>query len=366
MRLLELSLDRYRNISRAELNFGNSNLHLIVGENGQGKTNLLSSIYWLSTLTPLRTHRIRELIQWGEEACAVSGCTELRGLTHRIQVGVIDNTRYNRREGQKVKSRQYFGALTVVSFTPSDLELVRGTPELRRRFLDRAIFNEYPAHLDVVLNYQRALDARNRLIRDHSEDSLMRAYEETLADLGARLMQMRARYIHAISPIFTHTLHQMCNFTGSISYKPAIPIADPLSTRQDVVRDQLAEYWSQHRASDRQRGYTGRGPQMDDFQLRLNEHSAKAYASQGQQRAFTLALKIAQIDLLSERLGARPILLLDDVSSEFDRRRSEMLFSYLHHFDGQVFLTTTHEQHIPAHGRAQLWRVEGGRITSED
>ena len=105
---------------------------------------------------------------------------------------------------------------------------------------------------------------------------------------------------------------------------------------------------------------------MDDFQLRLNEHSARAYASQGQQRGFALALKIAQIELLSEHIGSRPILLLDDVSSEFDRRRAEMLFNYLDHFNGQVFLTTTHEQHIPAHERAQLWRVEGGRITTED
>lgn len=337
-----------------------------MGENGQGKTNLLSSIYWLSTLTPLRTRKPKELVQWKESACSVMGRVELRGLTHELLVGYKDGKKYHQREGRAVRNRDYFGALTVVSFTPSDLDLVRGAPELRRRFLDRAIFNQHPAHLEVVLNYQRALDARNRLIREQAADSLLRAYEETLADLGARLMQLRARYLQAIAPVFTTTLYNMCHFAGTVSYKPAISITDPLTTSQEVLRDQLADYWAQHRANDRQRGFTVRGPQMDDFQLRLNEQSAKAYASQGQQRAFALALKISQIDLLSERIGSRPILLLDDVSSEFDRRRSKMLFEYLSHFDGQVFLTTTHEQHIPAYERAQLWRVVGGMVTLND
>jgi len=365
LRLLELNLDRYRNIRRAELNLGNANLHLIVGENGQGKTNLLSSIYWLSTLAPLRTRKVKELIQWGESSCGVSGRVELRGLTHQLQVGHDGANRFMRREGHPVQSRGYFGALTVVSFTPNDLDIVRGSPENRRRFVDRAIFNEQPAHLDVVLSYQRALDARNRLIRENATDQLLRAYEETLAELGARLMRQRAQYLYNLSQSFVNTLYQMCQFTGSLTYKPAISIADPLTTREDILRDQLADYWSQHRANDRQRGFTQRGPQMDDFLLRLNEHPAKAFASQGQQRAFALALKISQIELLNQRLNSRPVLLLDDVSSEFDRRRAEMLFDYLDHFDGQVFLTTTHEQHIPARERAQLWRVEGGRITSE-
>ena len=365
MRLLTLELDRYRNISRAELSFEGSALHLIVGENGQGKTNLLSAIYWLATLTPLRTKRSRELVQWGEQACMVKGRTSLSGLTHQLEVGVSEGGRVARREGKNATTSTYFGALTVVSFTPSDLDLVRGAPEERRRFLDRAIFNEQPAHLTLVLNYQRALDARNRLLRDAAPARLLRAYEETLAELGARLMKQRARYLHSLSTSFTQSFHEICGFTGSLAYKPAISVTDPLSADQSALQEQLCVYWEQHRASDLQRGFTQRGPQSDDISLRLNERSAKAYASQGQQRAFALALKISQIELLSERLGERPVLLLDDVSSEFDERRATLLFQYLERFDGQVFLTTTHERHIPTRERAQVWRVQGGQLSAE-
>jgi DNA replication and repair protein RecF len=364
--LADLHLDRYRNIRRADLSFGEAPLHVIVGENGQGKTNLLSAIYWLATLTPLQTHKPRELVMWEEHETQVRGEALFRGLRHSLAVSYSTaqgGARVSLRGGKRVPPTQYFGALTVVSFTPSDLELVRGAPDERRRFLDRAIFNERHAHLHAVQNFSAALDGRNRLLRDGAMDSLLAAYEGTLAELGARLMLSRAQYMHELAPLFSATLHEICGFSGSVAYKPALQTSELLTTRVEVLQEQLAQYWAQSRATDRQRGFTQRGPQLDDLSLRLSEHSAKSYASQGQQRAIALALKIAQIEHLSERLGERPVLLLDDVSSELDARRAEQLFSFLDRFSGQVFLTTTHERHIPRHQDARLWRLEAGTVS---
>ena len=124
-------------------------------------------------------------------------------------------------------------------------------------------------------------------------------------------------------------------------------------------------YWRTHRNSDRQRGFTQRGPHCDDMSLQLQQHSAKAYASQGQQRAIVLALKIAQIESLSHRLKSRPVLLLDDISSELDQTRSHLLFSFLNRFEGQVFISSTHEQYIPIQHNALIWRVNAGCITGD-
>ena len=366
MYLQDLQLDRYRNITQADLHF-HPQFNLIVGENGQGKTNLLSAIYWLSTLTPLPSQQVRELIQWGERETFVQGKIFLQGLVHRLGVSYDKHKRIAYREEKRCKSQNYFGALSVVSFTPQDLTIVKGSPESRRRFIDRGIFTEQSNHLDTVLRFQRALDRRNQLLREGGDARLLSAYEATLAESGAWLMLSRARYTQTLSPRFTNTLREVSHFEGTLTYKPGIQTSPPLEVGLEVLQAELMRYWESHRQSDRNRGFTQRGPQVDDFSLRLADRSAKSYASQGQQRAMVLALKIAQIEGLSEHIQSRPVLLLDDVSSELDPMRATLLFNYLNRFDGQVFLTTTHERHIPIPIEAEksVWRVQAGHITGD-
>ena len=150
LQILELHLERYRNIRKADLEC-NARFNLIVGENGQGKTNLLSAVYWLSTLTPLRTRRVREMVQWGEQEMGVNGMIELKGLKHQLSVRYQNGKRLSLREDKVCSSKDYFGVLSIISFTPNELRLVYGPPEMRRRFLDRAIFTEHTSHLDTVL-----------------------------------------------------------------------------------------------------------------------------------------------------------------------------------------------------------------------
>jgi DNA replication and repair protein RecF len=361
--IIDLSLTTYRNITQADLQC-HPRFNLVVGDNGQGKTNFLSSIYWLSTLTPMRTQKVRELVQWGTQQVQVHSHVALQGLKHQLGVHYQSSKRQAWREGKKVNSKSYFGVLSIVSFTPHDLMIVRGPPDNRRRFLDRAVFNESTSHLDTVLRYQKALERRNAALRNESSDAILSAYESTLADVGAWLMLSRARYLLHFAPTFQDTLSAICGFDGSVNYKPSLSQA-PLGEGKSALQAYLAHYWQEHRRSDRQRGFTQRGPHSDDLSLQLQSHSAKSYASQGQQRAIVLALKIAQIENLSHRLKTRPILLLDDISSELDQTRVHLLFSFLNRFEGQVFITSTHEQYIPIRNDAQIWRVKAGTITGE-
>ena len=178
-------------------------------------------------------------------------------------------------------------------------------------------------------------------------------------------MKSRAQFIAQVTPRFEVILKEICQFNGTLIYKPGIQVNSPLTTSLQDLKGQLTDYWRRSRDSDQNRGFTQRGPQMDDLSLRLEGRSAKSYASQGQQRGIVLALKIAQIEALSEKIHTRPVLLLDDVSSELDQHRTELLFTFLNQFDGQVFLTTTHEMHIPLKQKPYIWRVNAGHIIGD-
>jgi len=301
MEITRLALRDFRNIAEAEI-APHPRFNVICGENGQGKTNLLEAMYWLSTLRPLRASRLRELVRWGEKATRVDGDVLDDGLVHRLTVEVRDGDRKASREGKAARAAQYFGALAVVMFTPDDVGMVRGSPELRRRFLDRAIFTGQPAHLNDVLTFRRALSARNRLLREGASGDLIDVYEATLATQAARLMAARRAYVAEIAPRFTEIVSAVAGaeLKVTLTYRPSLnvdPVDDP---------EALHAAWSADRQRDRERGFTQRGPQADDLSFGLLDRSARNYASQGQQRAMVLALKIAEIQLLEERRRCTP------------------------------------------------------------
>ena len=208
MKIDVLKVTDFRNIESIELS-PHPNFNVIHGLNGQGKTNLLESIYWLSALRTPRTTRIRELVRWKQRLCRVDGRIHFNRLDYRLGVEVRDGNRQAFRENKKAKSKDYFGVLSAIIFTPDDGDIIRGGPEKRRKFLDRAIFTGRPQHLDDYLNYRRALDGRNKLLRDDASDALIEAYEEPLAQAGASLIEARRKYVEQISEPFKENLAQI-------------------------------------------------------------------------------------------------------------------------------------------------------------
>jgi len=367
VRLLALRLRDFRNIEAADLEPG-PRATVIVGPNGQGKTNLLEAVYLLATLKPLRTARLSELPRFGTRACRVEGAFELGSARRVIGVQIEDGVRQALVDGKKVRDLEdYFGGVAVVAFTPDDLAVVKGGPEVRRRFLDRAVFNRFPAFLGESRTYARALKSRNRLLKEQTPAEVIEAFDEPLARAGARIVIRRRRLLAELAPRFDEVLGRLSRgqLRGRLRYAP--PVVEGAEEEGEVAR-RLLEELARRLPRDRERGFTSVGPHADQLSIKLGDRPARTYASQGQQRALVLALKIAEIENLREMLGFQPLLLLDDVSSELDRERNAQLMDYLASLDGQVLLSTTDPSLVAAAAGpdARFFAVRDGVFTPLD
>lgn len=371
MRLLHLSLHNFRNLTSVELS-PSEHATIAVGQNGQGKTNLLEALYFLATLKPLRAGRLVELVRFGEKRAEVKGRFLLKGAEREISVVIEDGTRQAFVDGKKAPSLEdYFGGVSTVAFTPDDLDVVKGGPEGRRAFLDRAVFNRFPAYLKESRAYAKALKSRNRLLKDRADKSYLEAYDEALSKAGARLWARRRALMDELAPRAAEAFAAIgrTKDPASFRYEPhalKLPGTVPYATADEAALSaRMLERLRERLPRDLDRGFTSIGPHSDDLQLSLGEHAARAFASQGQQRAFVLAWKIAEIENLKEATGFLPLLLLDDVSSELDPERNAYLMDYLSKSGAQVVLTTTEGSLVRrAAGADTLWlQVAGGEVS---
>jgi DNA replication and repair protein RecF len=343
MKLLHVSIRDVRNLAEVEL-APSPHATIAVGPNGQGKTNLLEAIYYLATLRPLRASRRQELVRFGMERASVAGRFVLQGAERSIRVEVTAVAREAFVDGKRTASlEEYFGGVSVVAFTPDDLRVVKGGPEGRRAFLDRAVFNRFPAYLKESRAYTRALKNRNWLLRERSSRDYEEAYEQTLAAAGARLYLRRRALVSELAPRAVEAFASIGRIASPayFGYAPAHLPAEAAASDEASLSVALREALAARRERDVKRGFTSVGPHADDLEVSLGERSARAYASQGQQRALVLAWKVAEIENLRTALGYLPLLLLDDVSSELDSERNAYLMTLLARLGAQVFLTTT-------------------------
>jgi DNA replication and repair protein RecF len=345
VRLLALHVQDFRNLGQVSLS-PSPHATIAVGQNGQGKTNLLEALYFLATLKPLRAGRLSELVRWGAPSARVTGRFLLKGAEREISVEVAGGVRQSFVDGKKAPSLEdYFGGVSVVAFTPDDLEVVKGGPDSRRGFLDRAVFNRFPSFLRESREYARALKNRNRLLRTGPvEPAYLEAYDETLARAGARVYARRRALMAELAPRAQATFASIGRTPepASYGYRPAhLGEVDFAQVDEPTLALALREALAARSRRDLERGFTSVGPHADDVTLTLGSRSARAYASQGQQRALVLGWKIAEIENLEAAMGFLPLLLLDDVSSELDPERNAYLMRYLADSGAQVFLSTT-------------------------
>lgn len=369
MRLLALHAQDFRNLHQVSLT-PSPHATIAVGQNGQGKTNLLEALYFLATLKPLRAGRLTELVRWGAQGTRVMGRFLLKGAEREISVEVSGGVRQSLVDGKKAASlEEYFGGVSVVAFTPDDLEVVKGGPDARRTFLDRAVFNRFPAFLKESRDYARALKNRNRLLREGpaADPAYLDAYDETLARAGARVYVRRRALMAELAPRAQATFASIGRTPdpAAYGYNPSHLGQDFSEADEPNLTDALLEALAARRRRDLERGFTSVGPHVDDVTVTLGGRSARAYASQGQQRALVLGWKIAEIENLHAAMGFLPLLLLDDVSSELDPERNAYLMNYLAHSGAQVFLTTTDASLVQGAAAVDtLWlNVHAGQVT---
>lgn len=333
-------------------------MNLILGRNGQGKTNLLEAIGYLATLKSFRNAHGEDLLQEGEPTGQISGGLEGPNGTFDLKVTLERSRRWLIREGKRARSAESFlRGLHTVWFIPDDMNMLKGKADARRRLMDRAIYNLWNPYLKLLKDYQTALRCRNIELAQYSKrkHEVIAVFGEQLADFGSRIIMTRDRYIEQFSQ-HVKRIHRELDpgdLDLDLRYLPSVKDALRIRDRQEVHRV-LRKQYEEALPLDIQRGYTTKGPHHDDFTVFLNGRPCGRYASQGQLRLIMLSLKMAQVGHVKAMIGEPSLVLLDDICSELDRQHLELLFGYLNRMGAQCFMTATDAVPIPdgMHGSA--------------
>jgi len=360
LRATRLEIHDFRNYTEGDLEL-DAELIVVAGANGAGKTNLLEAIYFACTAHSPRTSNERELVRRGASVTRVVLDTADGEGSHRVEVGFEPGEPKRLRvDGAQVDSLMGIDARPLVSvFLPERLELVKGAPAGRRAHVDRVVAALWPARAETRSAYSKALAQRNALLarvrhRLAGPDALD-AWDAEVARHGMQLMEDRRGAVEGLRGPFGE-LAERLGLPGraELRYRPRSDATDAAGLSAELV---------ERREADLERGFTAHGPHRDELSLLLDGASLRAYGSQGQQRTALLALLFAERRLLAERRDRPPLMLLDDVMSELDRSRRELLAELLRE-GGQAVITATEADHVPGAALAArgFVRVENGRI----
>jgi DNA replication and repair protein RecF len=357
--LLRLYLHQYRNYEHIDIE-PDPIFNIFWGENAQGKTNILEAISLLATLKSFRGAKNHELIREKQPCSRLSALIEQKGVKRRIDLSIEEKGKIPRLDGKEIRSAgDFFGCLNSVLFSPDEIGVPRGAPNARRALLDRALFQADVTFLDRVRNYERHLRQRNSLLRDERNQKLIDPWTEGLITTGALIRRDRSEYIERISQQFKDAYQVIAGGRERADIRYSEDGGD-LEEIEMRFRAEIA------RLSPREQRLkqTLAGPHRDDASFFIDDRPVRAYASQGQQRSILLAFKTAQIMDLENRTGESPVLLLDDMTSELDRKRQEFFFNFLLARRGQVFITTTDVQPLMEQGfeKARFFQVKNGAL----
>ncbi len=358
MRLGQLTIRRFRNLTEADLVWG-AGFNVIWGNNAQGKTNLLEAVYLLGQLKSFRGARTAELIQSGATSARLSGEVIDTAVKHRIEVTLEERGQTPLLDGKPVQRlSQFLGALRPILFTADELILLKGAPAGRRALLDRAVLQAEPGYLDRVQHYGRILRQRNRLLKDRAGLRELEPWTESLAEAGAGIRYERRNYLDRLAPTLADIGIKLA--AGDEELSLTYPFTDDRTNLHAGLKAELERLLPR----ERQLAQTLAGPHRDDPEPRIAGRPLKQFGSQGQHRSFLLAFKTAQLIDLEALLGEPPLLLLDDLASELDAQRQASFFAFLGQRQGQVMITTTHPATLgeAVCPQARYFRVDRGRI----
>jgi DNA replication and repair protein RecF len=358
VRIVRLSMRNFRSYAAADVELG-PGVTVVTGRNGAGKTNLLDALYFGCTGRSARTTNERELVRFGEQAVRVEVTTEAPDGLHELSVGFEPGEpKRMMADGVRVERLLDVPGRPLVSvFLPDRLELIKGTPSLRRAHMDQLVTALWPARVATRRAYAQALAQRNALLARSrttgpaapgSGVPSLPAWDRELARHGIALMADRATAIEAVAEHFAARAEELgLDGDPAVAYRPRSKAADA---------DGLAAELAERHAQDLERGFTGHGPHRDDLLLSREGRELRAYGSQGQQRLGLLALLLAEREAIAATREATPVMLLDDVMSELDRDRRARLVGLLRG-RGQSVITTTDLDHVPGGEQPDVTRL---------
>lgn len=358
MHLARLRLRDFRNYARLDTEFA-PGFHLILGDNAQGKTNILEAIYLLATLRSFRGVGGAQMIRHEQKGYFVGGRVVGQG-EHELKLYWSLRERKLSADAQPVRRLvDYYGLCRAVVMCSEDLQLIKGSSRIRRRFLDFLLAQTHPTYLPLLQRYMKALRARNALLKQHGFDpDALESFSQELITAGNELIKLRRELMPRFSPLARLAYRRIAEAAEEVrlEYTPS-------------VKNDFAVELAQSRGRERVYRSTLVGPHRDELQLWLADRSAAQFASEGQKRTLAIALKMAQAEYFSGIHGSPPILLIDDVMGELDARRRSGFIPLLeraHQARGQVFMTCTEENWPSELGRElQRWEVNAGKLTRQ-
>jgi len=361
----ELKLINYRNYEELKLEV-NPKLNIFVGENAQGKTNVIEAIFLCAIGKSFRTNKDLELINMSKKQSytKVKVNKAIGDVSIEVKIDAAQKKNIKLNEMSISKIGELLGNLNIVLFSPEDLKIVKEGPSERRRFIDIDLSQIYPRYYYTLNQYNRILKHRNKLIKENRGKSIdLDIWDQQLVEAGANIILYRKKFIKRMS-ILAKLIHRKLTDEKEnleLQYITSISLKD--SDELDTIKDKLMEKLKSSLSNELRRGLTLVGPHRDELLFNINQLEVKNFGSQGQQRTTVLSLKLAELELIKSEIGEYPVLLLDDVMSELDIKRQNYILNNLKNV--QTFITTTMIDHLPLEKlvEKQIFYVSKGEIS---
>lgn len=373
MKINKLHLLNFRNYEDCYVDFKDT-VTVFYGKNGQGKTNILESIFYSSFGLSHRTNKEDEMMKFSAEGMAVFSDFLKEDGVHSINIKrFLDNGKLYKEikiDGKKSTAKDHYSFLNTVMFSPEDLQIIKGDPALRRRFMDMEISQTDPTYYELLVRYRRLIKQRNSLLKVIREKNQMQEqldpWDEEISETGTKILIKRLKNIKRLKEISIPAFYNLSNKADSLEIKYEVKgnngeLYYPEEKSFKTVKDFYLKSLKERRFKDIMQGSTGIGIHRDDLKTYINGADSRSFASQGQQRCCALALKISQIEYVKEVSGEYPVLLLDDVMSELDQYRRNQLITFIND-KVQTIITVNDKTLIPDFGSNQYFYVEKGSI----
>ena len=360
MLITNLNLNNYRSYTTLDLSL-DPGVSIFVGKNGEGKTNIAEAVLYLTFLSSHRASGNTPLIKLGNQSAYIRAKVKYpeREILVELEINADKANRAKVNQNQVRSQKEIFGIVQTIYFSPEDLDIVRGDPSERRRFIDQLLTLRSPRIAGVISDYERAVKQRNSLLKTRASMDALNPWDKQVAELGGELITLRMLALDELKPIFNQVYKDISDTKpAEIVYKSSI---ENPSLNQSENSEKIMERLVNNRGAELDRGLTLTGPHRDDLLLILGDHLVKGYASHGESWSIALSLKLATYNLLKSD-GLSPILILDDVFSELDEERRERLAEIAKGAD-QTIITVAVENDLPKSITGTKYLVRAGAVS---
>jgi len=330
----------FRNLINTSLEF-NPRFNFFLGKNGQGKTSILEAIYFAISGKSFRTKNNKELINYNKINTGVMLAYEDKISKKLIGVKLVNNKKEYKFNKKTIKYDEFLGKINAICFIPDDINLILGSPSLRRNFFDYEIAQGNSLYFQYLKKFDKLLKIRNKFIKERkTKDVLFEIYTEQFIETSVKITLMRKEYIKKLSILLNLNYRKLFDEKSELKivYKAML---EDLNKEENLIRDEFRVKLKNIEKQELYRSYTLIGPQKDEFIFYLNGQDSKSYSSQGEKKSIIFSLKVAEIDMIIKEKGESPIFIIDDISSYFDSIRKESIINYFKNREIQLFISST-------------------------